>query len=115
MPEIHKINDTSISTIFQPGINTGVNLGANEGVNEGVNVGVNVGGNITVPQRTREIPPDEFFRREKRKNHGLIEKLYNQIKNVTGLGVGTKKVKRVIEASKLGKASSEDVINTVNK
>ena len=99
MPEIHKINDTSISTISQPGINTGVNLG----------------GNITVPQRTREIPPDEFFRREKRKNHGLIEKLYNQIKNVTGLGVGTKKVKRVIEASKQGKASSEDVINTVNK
>ena len=61
------------------------------------------------------ISADEFLRREKRKNNGLIEKLYNKIKNLTGLGFGSKKVEKVIADSKTGKASQKDVIDIMHK
>ena len=53
----------------------------------------NVSQSLEKPQIQRTTPAnnkitvDEFWRREKRKNTGLIEKLYDKIKNVTGLGV----------------------------
>ncbi|MCM1072532.1 MAG: hypothetical protein NC334_01860, partial [Bacteroides sp.] len=40
------------------------------------------------PPRTA---PDEFVYQHKK--NGLVERLYNGIKNLTGLGVGSKKVK----------------------
>ena len=62
-----------------------------------------------------KIKPDEYFRREKRQNTGLIEKLYNKIKNATGLGVGTKKVEQVIASANKGKSSTQDVDNVIHK
>ena len=62
-----------------------------------------------------DINVDEFYRREKRKNNGLIEKLYNSIKNLTGLGTGTNKVEQVIKDYKDKKVSSKDVNSVMHK
>lgn len=74
----------------------------------------NVSNHIITPQSSK-VTPDEYFRREKRKNNGLIEKLYNKIKNLTGLGVGSKKVEKVIADSKTGNASQKDVQDIIHK
>ena len=63
------------------------------------------------------ITHDEFWRREKRKNTGLIERLYNVIKNTTGLGVGSKKVEQKLEQVKAGQISQaefKDIVQSYN-
>lgn len=61
----------------------------------------------------QSITHDEFWRREKRKNTGLIERLYNVIKNTTGLGTGSKKVERALSQVQDGKISQADFKQTV--
>lgn len=66
----------------------------------------------TRPQKS--ITYDEYWRREKRKNNGLIEKLYNKIKNLTGLGVGSKKVEAAVTKAQNKQISAEELRKTVN-
>ena len=61
----------------------------------------------------RTITPDEYWRREKRKNTGLVERLYNKIKNLTGLGIGTKKVEKELNKLKKGEISQKDFAQKV--
>ena len=61
------------------------------------------------------VSHDEFWRREKRKNTGLIERLYNAIKNMTGLGTGSKKVEQALSEVKKGKISENEFKETVKK
>ena len=58
---------------------------------------------------------DVYWRKEKRKNTGLIERLYNKIKNVTGLGIGSKKVEADLIKVNRGEISQNDFVNTVKK
>ena len=57
----------------------------------------------------------DSFVSEKRKNNGLVERLYNKIKNVTGLGIGTKKVEADIEKANKGEITQEQAQNTIQK
>lgn len=57
----------------------------------------------------------DTFETEKRKNSGLIERLYNKAKNITGLGVGTKKVEADIEKANKGEITKEQAQNTIHK
>ena len=50
----------------------------------------------------------DSFQKEKRKNSGLIERFYNKIKNLTGFGIGTKKVEKAISDVQNGKATQEN-------
>ncbi len=82
---------------------------------------------VIVPQRvydynnkkvittTQSIPLDEFYRRESRKNNGLIEKFYNWAKNLTGLGVGSNKVNSEIEKAAENQTSTENVVNLIHQ
>ena len=63
--------------------------------------------------KPRKISHDEFWRREKRKNSGWIERLYNSIKNVTGLGVGSKKVEKALQQVKNQEISVQEFKNIV--
>ena len=58
---------------------------------------------------------DVYWKREKRKNTGLIERLYNKIKNATGLGIGSKKVETDLAKVKRGEISQNDFANTVKR
>lgn len=58
---------------------------------------------------------DEFWKGEKRKNTGLIERLYNKIKNATGLGIGSKKVEAALARVNKGEISEEEFTKTVTK
>lgn len=58
----------------------------------------------------RELTIEDVYKREKRRNHGLIERLYNSIKNVTGLGVGTKKLDRTLQKVQAGEIKQEDAL-----
>ena len=78
--------------------------------------------NNQVPQRQvaqyprRQISGyDVYWKREKRKNTGLIERLYNKIKNATGLGIGSKKVEADLAKVKRGEISQNDFANTVKR
>lgn len=62
---------------------------------------------VTAPRTASTISADEFWRREKRKNNGLIERLYNGIKNLTGLGTGSKKIDKSLEELKQGKITQQ--------
>ena len=72
---------------------------------------------VTVPitrERAKQTTPhDEFWRKEKRKNTGIIERIYNKIKNVTGLGIGSKKVETALSDVKNGKISANKFKQTV--
>lgn len=61
------------------------------------------------------MTPDEYVRREKRKNNGLVEKFYNWAKNLTGLGVGTKKLDVKLQKAKNGEISKQNLQQTVHK
>ena len=63
---------------------------------------------------TNGINHDEFWRREKRKDNGLIERLYNAIKNATGLGVGSKKVEKALEQTKSGEMTQAEFKNIIH-
>lgn len=77
---------------------------------------------IQVPQnnirrsamKTKCIPLDEYFRREKRKNSGLIERFYNWVKNTTGIGIGSKKVETEIQKTCKGEISSQAALKTIH-
>ena len=56
---------------------------------------------------------DEFIMQHKK--NGLFEKLYNQIKNITGLGTGSKKVKEAIEKSENNEITQEEAEKTIDK
>ena len=45
----------------------------------------------TQTQPRPQITLKEYYRRETRKNNGLIEKFHNWLRNTTGIGVGSKK------------------------
>ena len=60
-----------------------------------------------------EVVSDTFMN-ERCKNTGLIERLYNKIKNVTGFGIGTKKVEKAITDYNEGKLSQEQVEKTIH-
>ena len=68
----------------------------------------------TATPKTSEISHDEFLRREKRKNNGLIERLYNTIKNTTNLGIGSKKVDIALNKVKNGEITEEEFNKTVH-
>ncbi len=56
-----------------------------------------------------QITLKEYYRRETRKNNGLIEKFHNWLKNTTGIGVGSKKVLAEIQKAENGTATTQDV------
>ncbi len=89
-----------------------VNLPVNNSVlqNQG-----NVSNHSHITPQSSKISLDEYFRREKRKNNGLIEKFYNKIKNLTGLGVSSKKVEKVVADAKTGKVSPKEVLDIMHK
>ena len=60
------------------------------------------------------VGADKFWQHEKKKNTGLIEKLYNKIKNLTGFGIGSKKVEEKLQKVKSGEVSKAEFIKTVN-
>lgn len=57
--------------------------------------------------------PDEFVRQ--RKKNGLIERLYDGIKNLTGLGIGSKKVKAELAKVESGEITEEQAKETIDK
>ena len=67
----------------------------------------NVKQNHTQPRP--QITAKEYYRREARKNSGLIEKFHNWLKNITGIGVGSKKVLAEIQKAENGKVTAQDV------
>ena len=67
----------------------------------------NVKQNQTQPRP--QITIKEHYRREARKNNGLIEKFHNWLKNITGIGVGSKKVLAEIQKAENGTATAQDV------
>ncbi len=54
----------------------------------------------------------DTFIKEKKKN-GLIERLYDGIKNLTGLGIGSKKVKAEIAKAENGEISKDEAIKSI--
>lgn len=56
---------------------------------------------------------DEFVHQHKK--NGLIERLYNEIKNLTGLGIGSKKVKAELAKVDSGEIMEEQARQTVDK
>ena len=56
---------------------------------------------------------DEFVRQHKK--NGLVERLYNGIKNLTGLGVGSKKVKAELAKVEAGEITDEEAKQTIDK
>ena len=67
----------------------------------------NVKQNQTQPRP--QITIKEHYRREARKNNGLIEKFHNWLKNTTGIGVGSKKVLAEIQKAENGTATTQEV------
>lgn len=67
----------------------------------------NVKQNQTQPRP--QITIKEHYRREARKNNGLIEKFHNWLKNTTGIGVGSKKVLAEIQKAENGTATAQEV------
>ena len=56
----------------------------------------------------------DSFTHEHKKN-GLVERAYNGVKNLTGLGTGSKKVKAVIAKAENGEISEEEAQKTIDK
>ena len=56
---------------------------------------------------------DEFVSQHKK--NGLVERLYNGIKNLTGLGTGSKKVKQAIAKAESGEIDEASARNTIDK
>ncbi|MBQ3310986.1 hypothetical protein IJG72_02810 [bacterium] len=74
-------------------------------------------------QQVKEVAPnkqliksplkDEFIREHKK--NGLVERLYNALKNLTGLGLGSKKVEKIIADAENGKVDQEDAKDAIKK
>jgi len=56
---------------------------------------------------------DEFLVQHKK--NGLVERLYNGIKNLTGLGVGSKKVKAAIASAENGEINNDEARELISK
>lgn len=56
---------------------------------------------------------DEFVHQHKK--NGLIERLYNGIKNLTGLGIGSKKVKAELQKVESGEITEDHAKETIDK
>lgn len=70
------------------------------------------------PNMAYMMPPqravkDEFVHQHKK--NGLIERLYNGIKNLTGLGVGSKKAQQAVEKAESGEITEEEARKTIDK
>lgn len=65
------------------------------------------------PQMRQKSVRDEFVA-EHRKN-GLVERLYNGIKNLTKLGIGSKKVEAVVKKAENGEISEEEARATIQR
>ena len=63
-------------------------------------------------------PPEpsarEVFIKEHKKN-GLFERLYNVLKNVTGLGIGSKKALKAVEMAENGEISENEANDVIKK
>ena len=62
--------------------------------------------------RVNMTPLDFALRKEKRKN-GLIEKLYDKIKNLTGLGIGSKRTQENIIKAQKGEISGKEALKSI--
>ena len=56
---------------------------------------------------------DEFVKQHKK--NGLIERLYNGIKNLTKLGTGSKKAEAAVAKAEKGEISEEEARKTIDK
>lgn len=56
---------------------------------------------------------DEF--NVEHKKNGLVERLYNGFKNLTGLGVGSKKAEEAVRKAEAGEISVDDARNVIDK
>ena len=56
---------------------------------------------------------DEFVNQHKK--NGLFERLYNEIKNLTGLGTGSKKVQTAIKKAENGEITEDEAKATIDK
>lgn len=65
-------------------------------------------------QSTPETSLQDDFVLNQKKN-GLFERLYNKIKNITGLGTGTKKVQQAITQAENGEISGEKASKLIDK
>ena len=65
-------------------------------------------------QTQPEYTLTDVFKYEHKKN-GLVERAYNGVKNLTGLGTGSKKVKAVIAKAEKGEISEEEAQKTIDK
>ena len=99
----------------------GNGVNGTNGVNDAVANVHEVNSNITATTRNgyrqstanSRMTHDEFWRKEKKKNSGLIERLYNKLKNVTGLGIGSDKVESALSQVKKGEISKAEFKKTV--
>ena len=65
-------------------------------------------------QSQPEYTLTDVFKQEHKKN-GLVERAYNGVKNLTGLGTGSKKVKATIAKAENGEISEEEAQKTIDK
>ena len=87
----------------------------------GVNTGVNGGytqpqypyGYQQMPVQTQLSVRDEFVSQHKK--NGLVERLYNGIKNLTGLGLGSKKTEEIVKKYENGEISEEQAREKIQK
>lgn len=63
--------------------------------------------------RSPRSAEDEFVHQHKK--NGLIERLYNGIKNLTGLGIGSKKVKAELQKVESGEITEDQAKETIDK
>lgn len=64
--------------------------------------------------RPSEPSAREVFIKEHKKN-GLFERLYNVLKNVTGLGIGSKKALKAVEMAENGEISENEANDVIKK
>ena len=65
-----------------------------------------------IPAEARTIK-DEFVHQHKK--NGLFERLYNQLKNLTGFGVGSKKAQDAVNKAESGEITEEEARKTIDK
>jgi len=99
------INQTKTTDIFNDWKHpynsaVAVNIAANTNTPK-----INVESNSVPNKKILEIK-DEFVRETKKQ--GLFEKVYNVLKNKTGLGIGSKQTEQIIDNYEKGKASEDD-------
>ena len=65
-----------------------------------------------IPAEARTIK-DEFVHQHKK--NGLFERLYNQLKNLTGFGIGSKKAQDAVNKAETGEITEEEALKTIDK